>query len=309
MKVKLFILLLAFCFCVSAPAPDSTMTSLKQRAAKTSLWCAVRTIGEVVAQGLSLRYSVRPLGYAEIEQRGTKGVLFLMNHPTWGVDPFINVRELRRFWIRPIIYEEEYEAVSTFVDLIDPIIVPDMKGKSRADVVAANKKWIGETVQALREGRNVGFWVEGERTPEGAVPRVTRSGLHNLLKALKDDPEVRIVVVRLDNLSGSGFARGGIHDEKTMKERLLWMMRILAANLVVLVPRRDVPMRFRELGEDFPRNGTREEIYARINYIFAHDPEPPPRTEVPYYFWQQWWQFVSSFRTRQSPVEDELGSP
>ncbi len=229
---------------------------------------------------LWLRYRITVTGLDEIRRRGNSSVLFLPNHPAL-IDPVILCTLLYpRFRIRPLASEGAVDRffIRRVVRRLRFFPIPDMARAGSLGTERARRA-MADMVEALKDGDNLLLY------PAGTIKRThyeTCRGNAAVYQVLQEFPEVRVVLVRTKGLWGSSFsfAAGTAPPLPAIIKRAV---AYLAANAGIFMPRRRVSVEFFE-PDDFPRQGSREEINAYLEGFYNAVPES--NTFVPYAWWQ-----------------------
>ncbi|MCH7873046.1 MAG: 2-acyl-glycerophospho-ethanolamine acyltransferase, partial [Planctomycetes bacterium] len=234
-----------------------------------------------VRAALALRYRIRVSGLREIAQRGTRGILFLPNHPAL-IDPVIVMSRLHKcFAPRALGDKDQMDRfiVRWFAKRMGVRPVPDLAkhGPAARDQVAAI---VAACAEGLRGGENLLLYPAGH---------LYRSRLENLRgnsaveSILRETPEARVVLVRTRGLWGStfSFADGEFPD---LARGLRKGAPGLLASFVFFAPRRGVTLELVE-PDDFPRQGDRNELNAYLQRFYNED--APPNRYVPYSIWER----------------------
>ena len=152
---------------------------------------------------ISLRYRVRVVGLNEIARRGTRGILFLPNHPAL-IDPVIVMAWLQRFAPGALADKDQIDRpfVRWLARRIGVRPIPDM---TKYGAVARDeiRDAIRQCADGLRRGENLLLY------PSGRVyrRRLEDIGASRSAGRLLDlAPDVRIVLVRTTGLWGSSFS-------------------------------------------------------------------------------------------------------
>ncbi len=235
-----------------------------------------------VAGALALRYRVRVRGREAVAARGTRGILFLPNHPGL-IDPIIVLSSLlRTFRPRALADSEQIKRpiIGTLARRINFVPLPDIRthGPVAREQVAAMVRVVAE---GLRRGENFVLY------PSGHIYRTRYEDLRGnsaVEEILALVPDVRIVLIRTRGLWGSSFGlanTGGamVDVGKALKRGLLSVL----ANFIFFTPRRDVTLDLYE-PPDLPRHGGRNALNAAIERFYNED--APPNTYVPYSIWE-----------------------
>jgi len=229
---------------------------------------------------LSLRYRVRTVGMERAAARGTRGILFLPNHPAL-IDPIILGAVLHKTFRARFLADSEQIDRFLIRDLarrINVVPMPDpakIGTAARKEVVAA----LRECAEALRAGDNVVLY------PAGHIQHGRYEDLRGnsaVAMILRELPDVRVVLVRTRGLWGSrfGHARGGVPNVASV---LAAGARAVLAGGIVMVPKRQVTIAFHEPA-DLPRAAGRERLNAYLEAFYNDG--APPATYVPYSPWE-----------------------
>ena len=251
-----------------------------------------------VARGLArallrLRYRIRVTGLDAVVARGTRGVLFLPNHPAL-IDPAIVMTELhRRFQPRPLADRDQIDrpVVRSLAKLVRviPMLDPAVYGaRGQADVERA----IAVCIEALNQGDNLILYPAGRIMRQRETDLAGNSAVETILR---EAPGIRVVLVRTTGLWGSGFGRASGH-----APRLGALARratgAILANGIFFGPRRPVSIEFAEPA-DLPRQADRSTLNRALETFYNR--EAPPATYVPY----TWWEAGGS---RELPEPDSV---
>jgi long-chain-fatty-acid--[acyl-carrier-protein] ligase len=230
---------------------------------------------------LRLRYRVRVTGVAAVAERGTRGILFLPNHPAL-IDPVILMSELhRRFRPRPLADQDQIDrpVVRSLARLLRAFPMPDpaVYGQaSQADVEGA----MANCIAALRRGENVLIYPAGQTMRRRVSDLAGNSAVETILR---EAPQARVVLVRTTGLWGSAFSRasGRIPRLGPLAVRVLG---VVLANGLFFGPRRVVTLELVEPA-DIPRRAERAALNRYLEAFYNH--EAPPNTYVPYTHWER----------------------
>jgi long-chain-fatty-acid--[acyl-carrier-protein] ligase len=228
-----------------------------------------------------LRYRIRQRGIQDVASRGTRGILFLPNHPAL-IDPIIvAVTLMKTFHARFLADEEQIDRffIRTLAKHIRVVPIPD-PSKAGADAREAVERGLARCVEALRNGDNVVIYPAG---------RLMRSRYENLcgnsaVRWILDQlPDVRIVLVRDRGLWGSGFsyAHGRVPSVAQVLKK--GVLALLACG-IFFAPRRPVDLEFVE-ADELPRSADREALNRWLEEFY--NAGAPPATRVPYTFWRR----------------------
>lgn len=236
----------------------------------------------LVKAALRLRYRIRVQGLDDVARRGTRGILFLPNHPAL-IDPVIVYSELHaRFAPRAIADRDQINA-SAFgrwaARRIGIRPLPDIK-KYGPPVRAEVEAVLRETYDGLRRGENLLIY------PSGHLYRSRNEDLRgnsSVEAILKEVPGARIVLVRTRGLWGSAFSMAGGRMPgfgETLRRAAFGLLK----SLIFFAPRRSVTLELFEPA-DFPRHADRQTQNAFIERFYNAD--APPATYVPYTPWER----------------------
>ncbi len=236
----------------------------------------------VLARGvLRLRYRIRVSGLERVLLRGSRGILFLPNHPAL-IDPVIVMSELhKRFAPRALADKDRIDHflirwVARVVGvraLPNPVQYGDA---GRAEL----KRILEESAAILRRGENLLLYPAGHI----AFSRLEDLGANSAVESiLKELPDVRVVLIRTRGLWGSSFSRASgtaPNLSRVLKRALL----VLPANGIFFSPRREVTIEAEE-PEDLPRGRGRGALNRFLEEFYNGD--APPSRYVPYFFWER----------------------
>jgi long-chain-fatty-acid--[acyl-carrier-protein] ligase len=229
---------------------------------------------------LFLRYRVRVTGLEAVAERGTRGILFLPNHPAM-IDPFIvmtrlydpfraralaDQKQIDRFFIR---WLAKRARVMPLADLAKA-------GGSAEGARAA----IDQCVDALRNGDNLILYPGGQVVHERFEDLRSNSGVRMILDAL---PDVRVVLIRTRGLWGSIFSWASGRAPGVGKALRLAVRTFLASG-IFFARRREVTMELVE-PEDLPRQADRNDLNRYLEAFYNDG--APPNTYVPRTFWER----------------------
>jgi len=229
---------------------------------------------------LWLRYRITFSGLAQVRSKGSRGILFLPNHPAL-IDPLIIATRLYPpFQAHPLAFEDQISqpVIRWMCGLVGTIPIPDIKrvGRGAKDII---EKTLGLIMTALNQGENIVLYPAG---------RAYRSRFENLRSTsavetiLRSCPDVRIVLVRTTGLWGSTFswASGSAPGIAAGLKKIMWA---IPANGILFLPRRAVRIDLAE-PDDFPRSAGRRTINRYLEVFY--NAEAPPNTYVPYTWWE-----------------------
>lgn len=230
---------------------------------------------------LRLRYRIRVDGMEEVARCGTRGILFLPNHPALIDPPLVAGALHKRFRARPLADRDQVGRpfIGWIARQANVITIPDpllYGGESKGEVLEG----IRTCAEALRRGENVLLYPAGH---------IARSKLEDLGAAsavetlLKEAPGCRVVLVRTRGLWGSCFSRAA--GEAPVIGKLAGrLVRSLLASFVFFMPRRTVTVQLAE-PDDLPRDGDRRVLNRYLEDFYNKDPQPA--CYVPYTPWER----------------------
>jgi long-chain-fatty-acid--[acyl-carrier-protein] ligase len=229
---------------------------------------------------LRLRYRIEVKGLDAVAARGTRGILFLPNHPAL-VDPVIVMSELhRRFQPRSLADKDQISppGVRFLARKMGARPLPDVAkyGESCRPEV---ERVIQACIDGLKAGENLLMYPGGHLMHARYEDLGGTSAVKTILEQI---PDVRIVLVRSRGIWGSSFswASGGPpHLMKALRNGAGYLL----ANLLVFSPRRKVSVEFLEPA-DLPRTQGRTAL-NRYMEAFYND-GATPNTYVPHTLWE-----------------------
>lgn len=230
---------------------------------------------------LSLRYRISITGLETVAAKGKKGILFLPNHPAL-IDPIIISAYLRGpFATRALADKDQVDRflIRWLARRSGVRILPSMT-KYGSSVRSEVEKVLDESIEGLKQGENLLFWPGG---------RAYRSYLEDLggnsavERILQHCPDVRIVLVRIRGLWGSGFSWALGRKPEVAKTLRKGLFSLLASG-IFFAPRRSVTIEFYE-PSDLPRTADRSTLNRFLEAYYNAD--APHNTYVPYSIWEK----------------------
>ena len=236
---------------------------------------------EIIKLLLRLRYRITIKGLNHISARGTRGILFLPNHPAL-IDPVIlNAHLNKKFKPRPVAYESQINraVIRSLAIAVRALSIPDMvtAGTKGSDII---KKVLGIAASALQQGENILLYPAGHLTDSKFENIGSNSGVETILNAAHD---IRVVLVRTTGLWGSSFGRGNGRHVR-LSSVLLKACKSLILNGIFFGPRRRVMIELCE-PDDFPRHQGKAAINRYLEFFYNTDVFPC--TYVPYTIWER----------------------
>jgi long-chain-fatty-acid--[acyl-carrier-protein] ligase len=243
---------------------------------------------------LRLRYRIRTEGIREVADRGTRGILFLPNHPAL-IDPVIVITELYGTF-KPASLADRDRVDTPLLRWITrsfgAIPMADV-GRYGAAGRQEAERALGECARILQSGGNLVLYPAGHLQRSRLEQLGGNSAVETLLKLA---PGARVVLVRSRGLWGSRFSRAqGAPDFI----RVLGRQALdLLANFLFFSPRRPVSIELAE-PEDLPRAAGREVLNRRLEAFYNQDAQPA--LHVPHTLWE-----AGGVRTLPDPPEVHL---
>ncbi len=229
---------------------------------------------------LRLRYSIEVFGVEDVAAKGTRGILFLPNHPAL-MDPVIVMSELhRRFQPRSLADKDQISppAVSFLARKMGARPLPDVAKYGEACRPEVERV-LAECIEGLKAGENLLLYPGGHLMHARYEDLGGASAVETILEKI---PDVRIVLVRSRGLWGSSFSWASGHPPHLMSV-LRKGAGYLLGNLLFFSPRRRVSVEFQEPA-DMPRTRGRAAL-NRFMEAFFND-GATPNTYVPHTFWE-----------------------
>jgi len=242
------------------------------------------------------RYRITVRGLEAVT--GDKGpTLVLCNHPGF-TDPLI---VFSRVWVplkpRPLLFAENFSALPLrwIPWAIDALVVPQITSASSA-AQAQVEGVIDGVVRGLARGESFVFW------PAGQVYRGGRESLRGTRAAseiLRKSPGARLVLLRNRGHWGSRFGWAYTGRVPALMRELVRAAWLIAANLLVFMPRRRLTIDLEEIPRAALGSCTRDEV-NRVLEAWFNAPGDEAPTFVP-------GHFLFGARTKEFPpvVEHE----
>ncbi len=230
---------------------------------------------------LWLRYRVRTAGLEAVAARGTKGIVFLPNHPAL-IDPVImlavllkpfapralaDARQVDRFFIRNLARRVGVRAI------------PDMELDQGGDARRQIEAQLADSIEGLKRGENLLLYPAGHLV-HGRLEDLGGNSAVELI--LQKVPDIRVVLVRTRGLWGSGF--GWASGPPNVARVLRRGIGAIVLNGIFFTPRRTVSIEFVE-PDDLPRTADRTTLNRYLERFYNAD--APPATYVPYTIWER----------------------
>ncbi|MDP6439853.1 MAG: MFS transporter [Candidatus Brocadiia bacterium] len=239
----------------------------------------------VLNRVLRRRYRIAVSGLDEVAERGTRGILFLPNHPAL-IDPIIMSATLQgRFAPRAWADEDQIDRpfIRTLARRFGVRAVPRVRRQAEGDAGGGSRQAVRRAVDAciedLAAGRCVLLYPSGHVYRKHLEDLRGNSAAHTIIRSL---PDVRVVLARTTGLWGSGFSWAGGHVPEvggTLKKGLIWAL----LSGIFFAPRRRVTIEFYE-PDDLPLDAGPDALNRFMEEFFNRD--APPNTYVPYSAWE-----------------------
>jgi len=239
-----------------------------------------RFLAWVARRLLGLRYRIEIDGLAEVAARGTKGILFLPNHPAL-IDPITLVATLfPRFAPRAWADVDQVDRflIRTLSRRFGIRAVPGVTRHGRASEELIRQA-VEDTVQDLHEGRCALVYPSGHLYRQRLEDLRGNTAVHAVLSAV---PDARIVLVRTRGLWGSRFswAYGRPPNVATTLRR--GAVALLLSG-IFFAPKRRVTIEFYE-PEHLPTEGGPEALNSVLEEFYNEG--APANTYVPSTVWE-----------------------
>ncbi len=248
---------------------------------------------------LWLRYRIHIRGVADVASRGTRGILFLPNHPAL-IDPIIVTTQLYQpFRARPLADRDQIDRplIRGLARRIRALPIPDLaKGlhetaaaerrglRARSSVPAGAtaevREVIANCVEALRAGDNLILYPSGRNQRSYLEDIGGNSAVQTILREL---PDVRVVLVRMHGLWGSSFSWASGR-APSVGSALKHGLKTLLASGIFFGPRREVDIELVEPA-DLPRTADRLTLNSYLETFYNVGARP--NTYVPYTPWER----------------------
>jgi len=230
---------------------------------------------------LWLRYRVRVRGLEEVAARGTRGIIFLPNHPAL-IDPIILVTLLhKRFRPRAVGDQDQIDRffIRWLARRIGVLPMPSIALYGR-QVREAIGRALAEAARLVNCGDNFVFYPAGHLKHSCVEDLRGNSGVETLLRGT---PGARVVLVRMRGLWGSSFSWAKGRPPSVGQTLRKGALGVLLSGLF-FAPRRDVTIEFAE-PEDFPRGASRDELNRYLEEFYNADADR--NSYVPYTIWER----------------------
>ncbi len=237
-------------------------------------------IRAITRSALWLRYRVRIEGLDTVAERGTRGIVFMPNHPAL-IDPIILMAVLGRFRPRAVADEDQIgrPVIRWMARQLGVWPMPSA-AKQGAAAREQIERVLAEAAAALQRGENLLFYPAGHAQRTWLEDLCGNSGAERLLR---EAPDARVVLVRTRGIWGSSFswAEG---KPPTVRSALRKGILAILANFLLFTPRREVAIECVE-PDDLPRGAGRDALNAYLEGFYNQASHH--RLYVPYTLWER----------------------
>ncbi len=230
---------------------------------------------------LRLRYRIRIKGLKEVAARGTRGILFLPNHPAL-IDPIILMAELNKtFHPRALADKDQIDRffIRWCAKRMNVHPMSDL-GKYGPSAMQEVRQAISTCASWLRAGDNLLLYPAGQVYRQYREDIGAKSAVETLLQEI---PDVRVVLIRTRGLWGSSFGYAGGKVPSVGAALGRGIPKLLASG-VFFAPKREVSIELVE-PTDLPRTGGKAAINRYLEEFYNQD--ALPNTYVPYTPWEK----------------------
>jgi 1-acyl-sn-glycerol-3-phosphate acyltransferase len=228
-----------------------------------------------------LRYRIRITGIKAVQQKGSRGILFLPNHPAL-IEPVILASLLcRPFRARALADETQVNRffIRFLARRINVLTIPDMS-KKEANSAEQVRKIIDRCVQALKNGDNLILYPAGRIYRSNSETIGAKSAVQRIISAV---PDIRIVLIRTTGMWGSSFSWASGKQPLVLPALRKGLVAILL-NGIFFTPRRPVNIEMVE-PENLPRDSSRKAVNTYLDQFYNQTIEQ--NTYVPYTIWER----------------------
>ncbi len=230
---------------------------------------------------LWLRYRLRISGLDAVARRGTQGILFLPNHPAL-IDPMIVMTVLhKQFRPRAVADSDRMEnfALRWLYRRLGILPIPSI-AKHGPGARAEIERVLAEAVEGVKRGDNLLLYPAGHIYRHYLEDLRGNSGVETILRQA---PDIRVVLVRIGGLWGSGFSWAS--GRPPSAARVLKKGAVcLLLNGLFFSPRREVTIEFSEPA-DLPRTAGRAALNPVLESFYNQG--AGHNTYVPYTLWER----------------------
>jgi long-chain-fatty-acid--[acyl-carrier-protein] ligase len=245
----------------------------------------MRVLTATVRGLLCLRYRFVLTGLDDLKQlKGSKGILFLPNHPA-ELDPVMIMALLwNRFQPHPLVVEHFYylKGFRAFMDGVGALPLPSTDSSVSQWKMKQVEKLFDRVRRGLQEGENYLIYPSGKLKRSKDEVLGGASFVHSLLQ---EAPDTQVVLVRTTGMWGSSFSRALEGNSPDFAKGLFKGFKILLKNGIFFAPRRTVQMDFSLAPADLP---IREERLKFNQYLENwYNQKEDPLKLVSYSFWKE----------------------
>lgn len=239
----------------------------------------VRCIARLLHALTKLRYRVKFIGLEHLDpskQPKKGGVLFLPNHPTILIDPFLaSIPIVKKFHTRPLVTEYMYfkPMFLWFMKLVDALPIPDMEKSTNSVKTKRNEESFQNAIEGLRSGVSLLVYPSGGTKQTGLEVIGGRSGVYKILESA---PEANVILVKTWGLWGSVFSRAILGKPPETSDVLLFSLKKILKSLIFFLPRRDVTVEFLPAPADFPWKADKQELNRYLERWYNTPPGETP---------------------------------
>lgn len=211
-------------------------------------------------------------------------------------DPAIILAHLaRKQKLRPLVTERycETEPLRSLLKKLDVIPASDFIQGSNGEKKRRFQKALYEIKEGLERGENILFYPAGRLM---TAPLEKMQGTSGLYRLLQIKPDLDVILVRTQGLWGSSFSTAPYGRTPDMFRQVLWGIKVVLANLIFFMPKRDVTISFEKNPIPLDAKWSREELNAKVEAYYNQDGEEP-FVSPPYHFLfrGQWFRRVLSY--------------
>jgi len=254
-----------------------------------------------------LRYKVTYKGLDKVKEalkNEKNGVLFMPNHPAIVIDPLvIAVPLVESLQVRPLIVEYMYyhPLVNWAARLVNGMPIPNFHTGFNPIKQRRAERQLSKMSDGLKNGERFLIYPSGT-TKQG--PKEMLGGAFGAHQLLSENPDAKVVLVRLTGLWGSLFSRALTNGEQVdMGKAIKKSLWILFKNALFFAPRRKLTVEFEIAPQDFPQKATKLELnrYLEEWYNRPFPETGEPLQYVSYAFWKK--EFPEIIRNPEEKIE------
>ncbi len=190
---------------------------------------------------LKSRYKVKIK--SDIELHKFRSTLILPNHPA-ETDPVIISSFLWDYFEpQPVTLETIFEmpGINSILRHVKAIPMPDMERGSGFYKRKRIQQALTNIVESLNSGSNILIYPSGRLSLDGREIIGGASGIHSILSALKDNKDLKVILVRTTGLWGSRFSKAQTDGKRPdIVKGVLSSIKTILKNLIFFVPKREI---------------------------------------------------------------------